>query len=126
MSTVEQQTEQRISLKQRKAYLAKIPWVRILKKSTICTGWHNKSFGKKQCPNPAYYSFKHHKARPALPWPRCQHTGEMGHYCWSHLISRGFYDGMCEEARFDKWTKKNPPPWETDDEHINVGYSIAG
>lgn len=126
MSTVEQQTEQRISLKQRKAYLATIPWVRMLKKPTTCTGWHNKSFGKKPCKNQAWYSFKHHQSYKRHGHPVCDHRAEIGHYCWSHLISRGFYDGMCEEARFDKWVKKNPPPWETGDEYINVGYSIAG
>jgi len=105
------------SLKVRKAYLTRVPWVTILKQPhpSGCTGWHNKSFGRKQCPNRAYYSFKHHRERRHRPYGYECHKGEREFYCWSHLIHRGFYGGHCEEGRINRWMRKNPPPWATEE-----------
>lgn len=100
----------KIPLATRKAYLATIPWVTILKTPVACTGWHNKSWGKKPCPNPAYYRFKHHQQRTTARY-QCGHHGEVETYCWNHLSSRGLYGDHCEERRTDRWMEKHPPPW---------------
>lgn len=34
--------------------------------------------------------------------------------CWEHTFSRGISRWPEDQARFDKWVKKNPPPWRTD------------
>ena len=70
-----------------------IPWVRLLKTPQQCTGWMR---NHKQCKNPAYWKFTSFKSRHvwAMNVPN-------GTYCWKHLVSRGLYGSMDEEARTD-------------------------
>lgn len=90
-------------LAERRAYVETLPWVRRLKKPAICTGWHHASEGKRACKNLARWSYRHVKGM--------MRRGETGYYCWAHVMSRGLYGDMDEEARTEKWIDKHPPPW---------------
>jgi hypothetical protein len=68
-----------------------IPWVHKYKTPKECTGWMR---ANKRCKNPAYWRFTSIKSKRA--WSMNQPNGT---YCWSHLISRGIYGSMEEEAR---------------------------
>src|SRR5687767_14397845 len=94
-----------IPLKLRKAYLATIPWVTILKEPVPCEGW--KGGKSPRCTKLAHYSFQHSKARYTL------HSGQRRRYCWTHLMSRGLYGNYAEEARTERWLTANPAPWLT-------------
>lgn len=60
---------------------------------------------KFQCKQRAYWSFKGLK-----PGPRNQYRSDSsGTYCWSHLVSRGIFGDMDEEARTVKWFKQHDP-----------------
>jgi hypothetical protein len=102
-----------IPLAARKSYAKKFPWVEWSAIAAQCEGYHAKSEGKRACKVAAHWIFTHHKVRAytaAAKAYRC-HEGEVRRYCWNHLFSRGFYGDMCEEARTDRWMKRNPPPW---------------
>lgn len=99
-------TMERIPIKVRQAYAETIPWVYRLRRHAYCEGWHGASEGKRSCKNRAHWSFRHLK-RDEFD----QNEGTR-RYCWNHLMSRGLYGSMAEEARTDRWMKAHPPPWE--------------
>lgn len=105
---------------------AQLPWVTRLVKPQRCTGFMGHTTGKAvsvlytkdenlsaedlaykrkfQCKNRAYWKFKGLKAGgPRSMW----RSDASGTYCWSHLISRGVFGDMDEEARAIKWFKRH-------------------
>jgi hypothetical protein len=98
----------RIPLEDRKAYIATAPWIRRLKRKVPCDGWMQ---GRKKCKNPAEWSYR--KLRRESPgWYLVAKSEPVWvHLCWSHLGSRGLYSNMSEEARWQRFQKRNPPPW---------------
>lgn len=101
---------------------ARLPWVTRLVMPRKCTGFmggtplkavsvlHVKDENlsdkdlaykrKFQCKNRAYWKFKGLKSNK---W----RSDSSGTYCWSHLISRGVFGDMDEEARTIKWFKRH-------------------
>lgn len=88
-----------IPLADRKAYLATIPWVTILKRPKSCEGKRG------TCKNPGYYRYRHIKDE--FGWRPGTRT-----YCWNHMIHAGLHGTMTEDTRFGRWVDKHPPPWE--------------
>lgn len=91
--------------KEKQDYIAKIPWVKRLKEPVKCEGWvggASLTRGKYTCKLKAKWHFK------ALQ----KSYGDTGNYCWTHLLSRGIFSDMDEEARTKKWRDKHPAPWE--------------
>lgn len=106
------------------AYI-RLPWVTRLVEPRKCTGFmghtplkaiavmavkdenlspQDLAYKRKfQCKNPAYWKFKGLKPGPRNPF----RSDSSGTYCWSHLVSRGIYGDMDEEARTVKWFKKH-------------------
>lgn len=91
----------------------KIPWVKYLKDSQKCNGYRSgrplkaifssmpnydpKLNEKFECKLPAHWKFRALKKSYA----------EDGIYCWSHLMHRGLYGDMDEEARTERWLEKH-------------------
>lgn len=105
---------------------ARLPWVTRLVMPRRCTGFMGHTTFKAmsvlrvndenlspvdiaykrkfQCKNRAYWQFKGLKAGgPRSMW----RSDTSGTYCWSHLISRGVFGNMDEEARTIKWFKRH-------------------
>lgn len=103
---------------------SRLPWVTRLVSPRTCTGfmahtpikavWGYKHKDMSQaeferlkqkytCKNRAYWKFKGLKPGPRNPF----RSDSSGYYCWSHLVSRGIYGDMDEEARTVKWFKKH-------------------
>lgn len=101
----------RIPLEDRKAYTATIPWVRRLVRKTACDGWMP---NRKKCKVKAEWSFRRLRKYRGY-WLVHPDEPKWVHYCWNHLSSRGLYGSMEEEERTQNWTKKNPPPWRTEE-----------
>lgn len=95
------------TIAERQAYAATIPWVRKLSRPAACEGWHGASRGRRPCKNLAYWSFRHLR--------RDEFGQGFGtrRYCWNHLLSRGLYGSMAEDARTDRWMEAHPPPWKS-------------
>lgn len=72
-----------------------LPWVRRLKKPHAggCDGFHGASSGRRRCRNPAYWSFRASKRSDV----------DSGHYCISHISSRGIHGDVIEERRAYAW-----------------------
>lgn len=82
--------------KKQELVLDSLPWVHYYCEPKVCTGWMRSG---KKCKNQAHWRFTSKKSRSkwAMNVPN-------GVYCWSHLISRGIYGSMEEEARTDaRW-----------------------
>lgn len=92
-----------LTLEERKAFIATIPWVKRLKKPQSCEGFVASRNGG-HCKNPGYWKFRHLKRKFFRP------TVETQVLCWNHLFSRGIYGDMDEEERFARWIQRNPPP----------------
>jgi hypothetical protein len=93
-----------VSIRTRQAYAATIPRVRKLSRPTKCEGWHGGSEGKRPCRNPANWSYRHLIGV-------LSGDGRTRRYCWNHLMTRGLYGSMKDEARTNRWIEKHPPPW---------------
>jgi hypothetical protein len=106
-----------VPLEDRKAYVETVPWVKRLKKKVQCDGWMPKN---KKCKNPAEWSYRWTSSRN---W---RNTQKRQHFCWNHLSSRGLYGDMQEEARWQRWQEKNPPPWRKDDDVRRQGSEPKG
>lgn len=86
-----------------------IPWVTYLPKGRPCTGFMGHTSMKQvregrepKCKNTAHWKFR------ALKRKSMYDVARDGIYCWNHLFSRGFYGGMDEDARLQKWFKAHP------------------
>lgn len=77
-----------------------------LQKPVTCEGFMATGFSFKKrregrlpaCKNPAYWTF-----RPLKTW---HEKPPIQHFCWSHLIYRGVYGSMEEEARTFRWLRR--------------------
>jgi len=97
---------------ERKAIAKQVPWVRYLRRPVACTGFMARtplkavySMGGKppvgldgyRCTKPARWKFTALKRSHATD----------GIYCWSHLLSRGFYGDMAECDRLNRWLERH-------------------
>ena len=103
---------------ERKMNMARLPWVKKLDRPTTCDGikWSTVALkdiyehgplsdpqpprgiqDKSRCKNRAWWHFK----------PLKRSYSKEGNYCWKHLIYRGVYGDMLEEARTNKWYQKH-------------------
>lgn len=83
---------------------------RRLQKPVTCTGFMTTGFSFKKrregrlrtCKKPAYWTFQ--------PLKRFYHAYGVPvpteHYCWTHLIYRGVFGSMEEEARTFRWLRR--------------------
>jgi len=84
--------------KKQQIVLNALPWVHYYCDPRPCTGW---MASRKKCKNPAHWRFTSKKSRTV--WAMDQPNGV---YCWSHLIHRGIYGSMDEEARTEAMFRK--------------------
>lgn len=105
---------------------ALIPWVRRLSRPVACEGIRWKAVagrdihpwgpggvnpprgipGKAKCKRSAWW---HLRALPASP--RRLFQADSGNYCWAHLWSAGLMGSTEEDARLQRWVKRNHPDW---------------
>jgi len=101
-------------LKQNEEFISRIPWVRKLDNPTKCRVLIHapasmifsnvKPRANQRSTNPEDYRCKNtawwHFTASRKSW------AQTGDYCWSHLIYRGLYGDMDEEARTEKHLKE--------------------
>lgn len=84
--------------------------VRKLKKPVPCTGFMANGFSFKKrregrlpkCKKNAYWTFQ-----PLKRWPsEIGRPQPIEHFCWSHLMYRGVWGNMEEEARTWRWLRR--------------------
>jgi hypothetical protein len=106
------------TLAQRKALVASIPWVTMLKTKRPCDGvrWSHVPmkaiswWGPKRCNPPIGLDSYRCKKQGYLKFRALKNSyAKDGVYCWDHLLSSGLYHGMDEESRFKRWYTKNHP-----------------
>jgi hypothetical protein len=83
---------------------------RRLQKPVACTGFMTTGFSFKRrregrlriCKKPAYWTFQ------PLAWREGRNSARRPaeHYCWTHLIYRGVFGNMEEEARTFRWLRR--------------------
>lgn len=105
-------SEVELNAQERKAIARKVPWVRYLRKTVPCTGFMART------PLKAVYAMGG-KPPVGLDNYRCKQPARWkftalqrsyasdGTYCWSHLLSRGFYGDMAECDRLNRWLERH-------------------
>lgn len=102
----------RRSFAEREAYLLTAPWISLVHGMVRCdSNAHGRSSmsNRPRCKNRGKYRYRALKRS----WSKS------GNYCWSHLP---MFNDMEEEARWDRFIKKNPPEWKDDNHAIDRAY----
>jgi hypothetical protein len=101
--------------------IEQVPWVKRVKEDKQCDGYR-----WSQMPVKAVWNKDGTRADPALKekyrcknkakWhftalKRDEFSAKSGDYCHSHLFAAGFYGSMDEDARLNRWVKRNRPEW---------------
>jgi len=106
---------ERLTRRQREAIASALPWVaadpganeqcEAIKGSAPLKAYWDRSTGHR-VPDDHPDRIKH-RCKFAARWVFVSLYGEVRRFCWSHLIYRGIYGGMEEEARTRAWDEKH-------------------
>lgn len=107
---------EKLTVKQKEAIISAYPWV-----IHDHTADEQCEAMKGSAPLKAYWDPKTYEALPenhperikhrckfAARWVFLDQFGRLHHYCYTHLIYRGLYGGMDEEARTMAWDNAHP------------------